>query len=131
MEEKDVDLIKVKMQENLQFRHSHQPSLALPNCGSVFRNPEGNSAGRLLESVGVKSFKIGGAKVWEGHANFIINENKATSTDVLELMLKMQSEVREKYNIELMPEVRYLGNNSRKEEDICKILYQSLKKMQK
>ena len=128
---KDAELIKAKMQENLEFRHSHQPSLALPNCGSVFRNPEGDSAGRLLEAVGAKLFKIGGVKVWEGHANFIINENNATSMDVLELMLKMQNKVKEKYNIELMPEVRYLGNNSRKEEDICKILYQSLTKVQK
>ena len=127
--EKPVEEIKALMQENLDFRHTHQPSLALPNCGSVFRNPEGNSAGRLLQEAGAKTFKIGGARVWENHANFIINDGTATSTDILELMLKMQQAVKENSGISLMPEVRYLGNKNKKEEDICKILYQNLVKM--
>ena len=127
--EKPVEDIKALMKENLEFRHTHQPSLALPNCGSVFRNPEGNSAGRLLEEAGAKSFTTGGARVWENHANFIINDSTATSTDILELMLKMQQAVKENSGISLMPEVRYLGNKNKKEEDICKILYQNLVKM--
>ena len=127
--EKPADEIKAKMKENLDFRHTHQPSLALPNCGSVFRNPEGNSSGRLLEQAGAKSFHIGGARVWENHANFIINDGRATSTDILELMLMMYNSVKEKSGIALMPEVRYLGNKNKKEEDICKILYQNSIKM--
>ncbi len=131
LENKSSDEIKSLMQENLQFRHAHQPSLALPNCGSVFRNPENNSAGRLLEQSGAKQFKAGGAHVWENHANFIINDGAATSTDILELMLKMQNAVKENFGIFINPEVRYLGNKNKREEEICKILYQNLIKTQK
>lgn len=116
--------IQKKMTQNLEFRKSKQPSLALPNCGSVFRNPEGESAGRLLESSGAKSFSAGGAKVYENHANFIINFNSATSTDILELMVKMKNAVTEKYNIKLKPEVRFLGGKNQREVELCKILYQ-------
>ncbi len=114
--------IQAKMDENLTFRKNKQPSLKLPNCGSTFRNPQGDSAGRLLELTGVKGLKIGGVKVWENHANFIINEDDATSLDVLMLMDEMYSRVKEKFNIELMPEVRFLGGNNEKEVTICKKL---------
>ena len=119
-----AERITEKMNENLSFRKNKQPSLALPNCGSVFRNPQGDSAGRLLESVGAKSFSVGGAKVFENHANFIINFNSATSCDILELMTKMREAVREKYNIILVPEVRFLGGKNQREVELCKILYQ-------
>ena len=123
LEEQASAEIQSKMDENLAFRKAHQPSLALPNCGSIFRNPEGNSAGKLLDEVGAKNFSVGGVKVWENHANFIVNpEQKGSSTDVLELMLKMFSYVKEKYGIELKPEVRYLGNKNLREVEICKIL---------
>ena len=123
LEEKTPEKIQSKMDENLAFRKVHQPSLALPNCGSVFRNPEGNSAGKLLDEVGAKSFSVGEVKVWENHANFIVNpDKKGTSAEVLELMLKMFSSVKEKYGIELKPEVRYLGNKNLREVEICKIL---------
>lgn len=101
--------VKEKMEENLAFRKSHQPSLALPNCGSIFRNPEGNSAGRLLDECGVKGLEVGGVKVWENHANFIVNHNDGTSTDVINLMREMQKRVKEKFDIELVPEIRFLG----------------------
>lgn len=101
--------VKEKMQENLAFRKSHQPSLALPNCGSIFKNPPNNSAGRLLDECGVKGFEVGGVKVWENHANFIVNHNDGTSKDVINLMREMQKRVKEKFNIELEPEIRFLG----------------------
>lgn len=101
--------VKEKMDENLAFRKSHQPSLALPNCGSVFKNPEGNSAGRLLDECGVKGLEVGGVKVWENHANFIVNHNDGTSQDVINLMREMQKRVKEKFDIELIPEIRFLG----------------------
>jgi len=113
--------IEAKMKENLDFRHAKQPSLALPNCGSVFRNPDGDSAGRLLEAAGAKNFSVGGARVWENHANFIIN-NGGTSSDILEVMCKMHGAVQEKFNIELKPEVRYLGGNNEKEVELCRKL---------
>ena len=116
--------IKEKMDYNLDFRKNHQPSLALPNCGSVFKNPENNSAGKLLDSIGAKDFTIGGAKVWENHANFIINNNNATSEDILNLMMLMYNKVKETYGISLKPEVKYIGNKSKKEAEIWKELMQ-------
>lgn len=95
----DVTLINAKMQENLAFRKAKQPSLVLPNCGSVFRNPDGDSAGRLLEASEAKSLSSGGVHVWENHANFIINDRAGSSTDILEIMYKMYSGVKE--NLEL------------------------------
>lgn len=118
------DKIQEKMNENLSFRQNKQPALTLPNCGSVFRNPQGDFAGRLLESVEVKGLVCGGARVWENHANFIVNDGTATSLDVLRLMFEMHKRVKEKYNINLMPEVRFLGGNNEEEVEICKILYQ-------
>ncbi len=103
------DGVKEKMEENLAFRKAHQPTLALPNCGSIFKNPEGNSAGRLLDECGVKGIEVGGVKVWENHANFIVNHNDGTSHDVINLMREMRKRVKEKFNIELEPEIRFLG----------------------
>lgn len=118
-----VDDINKKMQENLAFRKAHQPSLILPNCGSVFKNPINNSAGKLLDECNAKSLTVNGVRVWENHANFIINENDGTSEDVLNLMFKMFSLVKEKFGIELEPEVRFLGGNNENEVKLCKILY--------
>lgn len=112
---KNVDDIKSQMEQNLEFRKKHQPSLALPNCGSIFKNPPCNPAGKLLESVGAKEILEGGARVWRNHSNFIVNVGGATSTDVLRLMSEMQLRVREMYNINLEPEIKYLGNKSREE----------------
>ena len=110
LKKSDKSQIKSKMDENLEFRKTHQPLLTLPNCGSIFKNPENNSAGKLLDECKVKGLKIGGAKVWENHANFIINEDNATSDDVLKLMSEMQNRVLEKFNIKLKPEIRFLGS---------------------
>ena len=118
----DIMKISQQMKNNIKFRTSHQPLLNLPNCGSVFKNPENNSAGKLLELVGAKNMSIGGAKVWENHANFIINTGNATSTDILELMDKMCTAVINEFGIKLIPEVRYLGNNNNYEEELCKKL---------
>lgn len=122
LEKADDSVIKEKMDLNLKFRKGHQPSLALPNCGSVFKNPEGDSAGRLLESVGAKNMSVGGVHVWENHANFIINDNNGTSLDVLMLMDKMSTAVEDKYGIKLIPEMRYLGGSNKTEEELCKKL---------
>ncbi len=121
---KPQEEIKAKMDENLEFRKSHQPLLNLPNCGSIFKNPQNDSAGRLLDSIGAKNFSIGGARVWENHANFIVNDNNGTSTDILQLMFKMYTEVKNKYNIELSPEIIFLGGADEKENE----LWQTMKK---
>lgn len=118
------NIIEQKMFENLEFRKAHQPSLILPNCGSVFKNPEGNSAGKLLDECGVKELEFGDARVWENHANFIVNVGNATSTDVLKLMSEMKKRVKEKFNINLVPEICFLGHKNKEEEELCQILYQ-------
>lgn len=115
--------IKERMDKNIQFRQSHQPSLALPNCGSIFKNPESDSAGRLLDSIGAKNMSCGGANVWENHANFIVNTNSGSSLDVLNLMHEMYSKVKDKYKIELQPEIRFLGGKNERENELCQILY--------
>lgn len=111
------------IKKNLSFRRAYQPNLSKPNAGSIFRNPEDSSAGRLLDKAGVKNFQVGGAKIWKKHANFIINESDATSNDVLELMFKMYTAVKDKYNIKLSPEIKYFGEKTQREEDICNIMY--------
>lgn len=119
----DKAVIKSLMDRNLEFRKTIQPSLALPNAGSVFKNPEHDSAGRLLDKAGVKAFEVNGVKVWEKHANFIVNTGDASSEDILELIYKMYSKVKETYTIELVPEIRYIGKKSKREEEICKQIY--------
>ena len=115
---KDKNKIQEQVNANQNFRKTKQPNLSTPNCGSVFKNPQNDSAGRLLEDIGAKSFSVGGAKVYENHANFIINDNNATSTDVSKLMKKMYNEVKEKHNIKLRPEVRFIGEMNEEEKEI-------------
>ena len=125
----EFDLPKAKknqilsvIKKNLLFRRTYQPSLSKPNAGSVFKNPEDMSAGRLLDSAGVKKLEVGDAKIWKKHANFIVNTGNATSTDVLELMFKMYTAVKEKHSIKLEPEIKYFGVKNRREEYIWNIL---------
>ena len=94
----------------------------------MFRNPENDSAGRLLEKAGGKLLKTDNAEVWANHANFIVNCGDADSDDVLELMLKMYTAVKEKFTIELTPEIIFIGDRTEKEEQICQILYQKMQK---
>ena len=120
--------IKELMERNLEFRKNIQPSLAHPNAGSVFKNPEHDSAGRLLDKAGVKGIEMPNVAVWEKHANFIVNKGNATSQDILELMLLMYNKVKETYTIELIPEIRYIGKMNKREEEICKELYKKKQK---
>ncbi len=119
------EVIKELMDRNLEFRKNIQPSLATPNAGSVFKNPENDSAGRLLDKAGVKSFEINGVKVWEKHANFIVNTGDGTSEDILELIYRMYKKVKDTYTIELEPEVRFIGKRTKREEEICKQIYKT------
>jgi len=92
----------------LQRRKTTQP-LGLPSCGSVFRNPPGDHAARLIEAAGLKGYCIGGAEVSVKHANFIINSDNATATDVEELIEHVRHTVIEQHGIELLHEVRIIG----------------------
>ena len=97
-----------KMRTLLERRKASQP-LEYPSCGSVFKNPEGASAGALIDEVGLKGSMCGGAQISEKHANFIVNKNKACASDVLALIKRAQEKVKEHYGIELQPEVKFLG----------------------
>lgn len=102
----DREQILKRMQENIFKRKSLQP-LERPNAGSVFRNPPGDSAGRLIEAAGWKGKSIGDAKVSDKHANFIVNMGKAKSGDVLSLVERILKDVQSKYGIELQTEIEY------------------------
>lgn len=96
------------MKSMLDRRKATQP-LGLPSCGSVFRNPPGDHAARLIEAAGLKGYRIGGAEVSEKHANFIINRDAATATDIEELIEHVRQTVLEVHGVELQCEVRIVG----------------------
>jgi len=97
-----------RIKEMANERMAKQP-LAQPNTGSIFRNPPGDHAGRLIEAAGLKGATEGGAMVSTKHANFIVNIGDATAADVKTLIERCQREVREKFGVELMPEVELVG----------------------
>ncbi|MCA1828698.1 MAG: UDP-N-acetylmuramate dehydrogenase [Myxococcales bacterium] len=90
-------------------RRATQP-LTLPNSGSVFVNPPGDFAGRLIEQAGLKGFRKGGAQISDKHANFIVNLGGARASDVIDLIAKARASVLEKTGVELKPEVRLFGD---------------------
>ena len=100
-----------RLKEMMDRRRDTQP-LGLPSCGSVFRNPPGDHAARLIESCGLKGARIGDAEVSEKHANFIINRGDATALDVENLIMHVQQTVADTTGIELVPEVRIVGRES-------------------
>ena len=101
------DLILEVINDRKQRRIESQP-LEFPSAGSVFRNPEGDYAGRLIEEIGYKGKQIGDAKVSEKHANFIINVGKAKGDDIKALILNIKEEVMKKYGIELKVEQEFV-----------------------
>ncbi len=108
VEPADPFFIRGKMEASHTKRKKTQP-LTFPSCGSVFRNPDGASAGALIEELGFKGARCGGAQVSELHANFIVNTGNASARDVKDLIEHIQAKVNETYGIELQPEVRFLG----------------------
>ena len=92
----------------LERRKNTQP-LGLPSCGSVFRNPDGDHAARLIEAAGLKGFAMGGAEVSEKHANFIINRGDATARDIEELIEHVRQTVQDEHAVALVHEVRIVG----------------------
>lgn len=101
-----LEKIKVLLRQRAQT----QPIGTL-NCGSVYRNPDKEFAARLIESCGLKGFKIGGAAVSEKHANFIINQDNASSNDIEQLMIEVEKTVYLKYQIKLEKEVKIIGKS--------------------
>lgn len=79
------------------------------SCGSVFTNPPGDHAARLIDTCGLKGFRIGGARVSEMHANFIVNDGTAKASDIEQLIAHVMRTVKERHGVELKPEVRVVG----------------------
>jgi UDP-N-acetylmuramate dehydrogenase len=100
-----------KVRSLVNERREKQP-LGLPSCGSVFRNPPGDHAARLIETAGLKGHAMGGAVVSEKHANFIINQSDASAADIEGLILHVQKVVLEKHGIQLIPEVHIIGEQA-------------------
>lgn len=107
LEQDSYENIKQKMHDNLLNRKEKQP-LEYPSAGSVFRNPPGYSAGKLIEDAGLKGFKVGDAMVSLKHANFIVNTGHASGEDVLKLIKIIQEKVKEKTGILLEVEQEVL-----------------------
>ncbi|MEX0834855.1 MAG: hypothetical protein WD010_02100, partial [Nitriliruptor sp.] len=104
----DRDTVREQIREIRDWRREHQP-LNRPNCGSVFANPPGDSAGRLIEDVGAKGLRVGGAEVSTKHANFIVTSSGATAADVAGLIATVQDRVESTHGIRLRAEVVVVG----------------------
>lgn len=108
LEQGDVDTVTERMQTLFKQKVETQPFVE-ENAGCMFKNPPGDSAGRLIDISGLKGYRIGGAEVSTVHGNFILNIDNATAEDVLELVAHIQQQVREKTGISLQTEVKRLG----------------------
>jgi len=108
LEEGDKKTINKIMRANQADRKARQP-LEYPSAGSVYKNPEGRAAGRLIERAGLKGFAVGDAEVSGKHANFIINRGRATARDTLGLMKIIEDTVEEKFDVTLEREIRLVG----------------------
>lgn len=106
----DAGKIKARVKQIMAGRKERQP-WGLPNAGSVFKNPLDESAGKLIESAGLKGMTVGGAQVSEKHANFIVNMGNATAADVLQLMEIIKEKVLERHRIRLEPEIKIIGED--------------------
>ena len=108
----DAHAARVRIADLLRKRLATQP-LNLPNAGSVFRNPAGDHAARLIESCGLKGYAIGGARVSEKHANFIVNpDGTAKAADIEAIIEHVRTVVRERTGIDLEPEVQMIGDRA-------------------
>lgn len=109
LQEGKYEAIKAKIDDFSCKREDKQP-LSYPSAGSVFKRPEGYFAGKLITDAGLKGMQVGGAKVSEKHAGFIVNEGDATAQDVIDLIKLVQETVMDKFGVKLEQEVRILGD---------------------
>ena len=104
----DVEAGKARLREITRWRREHQPGGAL-TAGSVFRNPEGDAAGRIIDELGLKGFRVGDARVSSKHANFFEAGPHARAQDVYDLVHAVRDRVRQETGIDLVPEVQFAG----------------------
>lgn len=102
--------IKLKMQENMSSRRAKQP-IEMPSAGSTFKRGNGFVTAKLIDDAGLKGAKIGGAQVSTKHAGFIVNTGEASAKDVLELMKKIKTELKEKFDVEIEEEIQIVGED--------------------
>ena len=107
----EKDAIKATMYDLSARRREKQP-LEYPSAGSTFKRPEGHFAGELIMNAGLRGFQIGGAKVSDKHCGFVINAGNATAADIMALIREVQMCVKEKFHVDLEPEVVFLGKFS-------------------
>jgi UDP-N-acetylmuramate dehydrogenase len=112
LERGDGEAAKAMMAKLTKERNETQP-IKTKNCGSVFKNPPGDSAGRLVQAAGLKGAREGNAIISPLHGNFIVNEGGATAVDVKKLIERVQTEVRRRFNVELETEVEMVGRFKR------------------
>jgi len=105
----DAATIAGRLDEIRKWRRDHQP-LGIPSAGSAFRNPTGDSAGRLIDAAGLKGLRIGGAAISEKHANFIVNDQKGSAADVRAVLDRARDEVARQFGVELVPEIELVGD---------------------
>ncbi|MCD7905303.1 MAG: UDP-N-acetylmuramate dehydrogenase [Clostridiales bacterium] len=108
LKEGSYEEISEKMRKLSRKRNEKQP-MEYPSAGSTFKHPEGYFAGKLIEECGLKGFSLGGAQVSEKHCGFIINKNNATAKDIADLIEYVRETVNKKFNVELEPEVKFVG----------------------
>ena len=108
LERGDGEEARQLMARLTQERNETQP-IKSKNCGSVFKNPKGDSAGRLVQAVGLKGARAGNAVVSSLHGNFIVNEGGAKAADVRRLIERVQAQVKDRFGVELEPEVEFVG----------------------
>ncbi len=101
--------IRARLDEIRRWRREHQP-LDLPSAGSVFRNPPGDSAGRLIDACGIKGSRLGGAAISETHANFIVNAGGASAAEVRRLAELARAAVAHRFGVDLVYEIEFIGD---------------------
>jgi len=106
----ETEACEARVAEIVRWRREHQPGGQ--NAGSVFRNPPGDSAGRLIDAAGLKGLRVGGAVVSDKHANFFQAEAGATARDVIDLVAEVQRRVAESTGVELVPELHVVGDDA-------------------
>ena len=108
LERGDREAIRAKMEDLAARRREKQP-LEYPSAGSTFKRPQGHFAGKLIMEAGFAGYSIGGARVSEKHCGFVINTGDATAQDVRRLISEIQEQVKERFRVDLEPEVVFLG----------------------
>ena len=108
LEPGDKEAIRAKMEDLAARRREKQP-LEYPSAGSTFKRPEGHFAGKLIMDAGFSGYLVGGAQVSEKHCGFVVNTGNATAVDVRKLISEIQEQVKERFRVDLEPEIVFLG----------------------